>query len=132
VSRNPLVVLDGAHNPDGARSLTATLAESFAPAGRLLLVVGMLGGRDVDEMLAALDVESAALLIACTPPSARGVPAADVAARAHERGVATEIVPEVAAAVSRALGEAEEGDVVVITGSLYVVGAARAVLPGVS
>jgi folylpolyglutamate synthase/dihydropteroate synthase len=36
----------------------------------------------------------------------------------------------VAAAVGRALSEAEEGDVVVITGSLYVVGAARAVLPG--
>ena len=129
LGRSPLVILDGAHNPEGARALAATLAESFAPPGRTVFVVGMLRPRDVDEMLAALEVEAPALLIACTPSSPRAVPADEVAAAARSRGVDVEIVADVGDAVQRARRVAEEGDAIVITGSLYVVGSARAVLP---
>ena len=57
VGRSPLVVVDGAHNPDGAaRRGRARSTEEFDVAGRRVLVVGMLGGRDPVQMLEALDV----------------------------------------------------------------------------
>src|SRR3546814_15443148 len=54
VDRAPLVVLDMAHNPDGTEAVADTLSAEFDPEGGLTLVVGMLGGRDPDDPLAAL------------------------------------------------------------------------------
>jgi dihydrofolate synthase/folylpolyglutamate synthase len=126
VSRTPLVVLDSAHNIEGAASAAATLAEEFAFSGSPTLVVGMLRGRDPREMLLALDAPAAGLVIACTPPSPRGVPAAELAEVARELGVAVEVVPDVVDAVDRAVSTAGLDDAVLVTGSFYVVGAARA------
>ena len=53
VSRNPTVVMDSAHNPDGVRSLTQTLREYFK-FERCLLVIGMMEDKAVDEMLKLL------------------------------------------------------------------------------
>ena len=88
----------------------------------------MLRGRDPDEMLAALGADRARLVIACPPPSPRALPAADVAAAASRIGVATEIASSAAEAVALSLAMAEPDDLVVVTGSLYVVGEARAAL----
>ena len=126
--RHPLMVLDGAHNPDGARAAAATLAEDFAPAGRRFVVVGMQDGRDPRAVLAALDVTGAELVIACTAPTARGVPAAEVAAAARSLGAASEAVADVGAAIDRARSLATEADVISVVGSFTVVGAAKEAL----
>ena len=76
-------------------------------------------------MLEALGAADADLVVACTPPSPRAVPAAEVAAAARALGVDAEAVADVRAAVDAALGVATEDDAVLIAGSLYVVGAAR-------
>ena len=55
VRRNPLVILDGAHNPDGAEAAAAVLAEDFTVEGRRILVCGMLEARDPVTMLQSLD-----------------------------------------------------------------------------
>ena len=126
--RGPLLILDGAHNPDGGRALAATLADEFDVAGRRHWVLGMLVGRDVDEMLDALGVVAGDHVVACTPPWLRGRPAAELAAAVRARGVEVRVEPDVGAAVSAAWQDAlaaGEGDVVVVTGSLYTVGAAR-------
>lgn len=128
VHRNPLVILDGAHNPNGARAAAATLHDEFDVAGRVVLVVGMLHGRDPIEMLQALRADRADLVIACTPDSPRAIPADDVAAAARTLPVMTEVVPDVSDAAQRALAVASEEDAVLVTGSLYVAGAARAAL----
>ena len=125
VSHAPLVILDGAHNPDGARAASRTLREEFDVAGRRVLVVGMLGGRDIVEMLDALDVRGADLVIACTPRSPRAVPSADIAAVVRAMGVMVEQIDDVATAVQRAVDVSTEDDVVLVAGSLYVAGAAR-------
>jgi dihydrofolate synthase/folylpolyglutamate synthase len=127
--RNPLVIVDGAHNVDGALRTADTLFGEFDLAGRLVMVVGFLRGRDVAEMLAALRVDRADLLIACTPDSPRAIPAADVAAVARRVPVVTEVAHDVGDAVARALAIAADEDAVLVTGSLYVAGAARAALP---
>ncbi len=86
VSHHPLVVLDGAHNPDGAAALAATLGEGFDRKGGTVLVVGALAGRDPRPLLSALRVDQADVVITCTPPSPRGLPAGDLAVRSRRHG----------------------------------------------
>jgi dihydrofolate synthase/folylpolyglutamate synthase len=124
-SREPLLVLDGAHNPAGASVAAQTLADDFDVAGSRILVVGVLAPHDPAPFLDALDAVGADLVIACTPLSPRAVPASQVAAAAAALGVAAEVVPDVDRAVTRALDRAGADDAVLITGSLYVVGQAR-------
>jgi len=128
VGRRPLVVLDGAHNPDGAAAARATLDDDFAGRTPDVLVVGFTGGRDPGEMLRTLGAERSRLVVACKPASPRGADPASVAAAAASLGVDAEVVPSVSAAVGRALAAAGEDDFILVTGSLYVVGEARGVL----
>jgi len=96
-----------------------------------VLVVGMNRGRDPHEMLMALNARAARLVIACPPPSPRAIPAVEVAAAAQSLGVAAWAVDTVPEGVDLALADAGEDELVLVTGSLYVVGAARAWLaPG--
>ncbi|MDQ4133874.1 MAG: Mur ligase family protein, partial [Actinomycetota bacterium] len=74
MGRNPLCVLDGAHNQAGAAAAATALAEAFAGVSDRVLVVGMVSGREPAEMLRALDVERARLVVACPPPSPRALP----------------------------------------------------------
>jgi dihydrofolate synthase/folylpolyglutamate synthase len=126
VQREPLVVLDGAHNAAGAGVVASTLADDFDIAGGRILVVGLLAPRDPTPVLEALDAATADLVIACTPPSPRAVPAAEVGAAAAALGVPAEVIADVDRAVARAIDRAGADDAVLITGSLYVVGRARA------
>lgn len=125
VGHGPLVVLDGAHNPDGARTLRATLEEGFSPTGRRHVVVGILGGRDPHEMLTELGVTDQDDLVLVTPASPRAVPAAQLASVAHELGLDARTAPSVEQALEGVLAVAGPEDVVVVAGSLYVVGPAR-------
>jgi len=128
VGRHPLVLLDGAHNAAGARAAGATLTEEFAGDGGLIAVVGMLRGRDPEEMLRSLGLAGARLVVGCPAPSPRTRPASDVVAAARALGVEAVVAGSVAEAVDTALAAAGEEDRVLITGSLYVVGAARTAL----
>jgi dihydrofolate synthase/folylpolyglutamate synthase len=130
VARRPLVVLDGAHNPAGARAAGVTLAEDFALSNRVIVVMGCLRGRDPLEMLQGLGPERIDHLIACPAPSPRGLPVEAVAEAARSLGLAAEEAASVASALETARRLAAPTDLVLVTGSLYVVGAARAVLRG--
>jgi dihydrofolate synthase/folylpolyglutamate synthase len=89
-------------------------------------VVGFLRGRDPTEMLSALRADEAAWVICCTPPSPRGIPAEESAAAARALGCDNVLVQaDVARACDAALVRATADDSVLVTGSLYVVGAAR-------
>lgn len=128
MGRHPLTVLDGAHNPAGARAAGVAIAEAFADASGLLLVVGLLQGREPVEMLDALGARRARLLVACPAPSPRTLPPAEVAAAGRALGVDVETARSVPEALARALAIAAPEDLVLVSGSLYVVGAARAAL----
>ncbi|HET9731258.1 MAG TPA: folylpolyglutamate synthase/dihydrofolate synthase family protein [Acidimicrobiales bacterium] len=128
VGRHPLVVLDGAHNPAGARAAAAALAD-FDVAGGLVLVVGMLAGRDPSEMLELLGAGAAKAVVATRAPSPRSLAPEEVAAAASALGAGTVVVvDDPGRAVSRGTELASDDDIVLVTGSLYVVGAARSVL----
>lgn len=127
VRHQPLVVLDGAHNVAGAHALGAALSEEFPNAPRTL-VVGFLREKEPHEMLAALDAEHVARLISCRPPSSRALDPAAVAAAAVDLGVnpaRVETLDSVDDAVAHALAVTAPDQQVIVTGSLYTVGAAR-------
>jgi dihydrofolate synthase / folylpolyglutamate synthase len=126
VGRRPLVVLDGAKNVEGARAAAAAVAEEFAEVSSRILVVGLLGGKDPAEMLEALGVRGARLLVVCAPPSPRAQAAAELAAVAARFGVPTEVADSVPEAMELALEAAAPEDLVLVSGTLYLVGAARA------
>lgn len=128
VGERPVVVLDGAHNPDGA----AALADSFPslwPGVRPQLVFGVLGDKARHGMMEAL-LPLAARVHLCTPDSPRAVPAASLAeeARGHAREV--EVHATVEAALDAARAAAGAAGVVLVCGSLYLVGEARRLLCG--
>jgi len=131
VGRQPLVLLDGAHNVAGAQALRAALDEEFSEGPRTL-VVGLLREKEPHEMLAALGVEELqGMLVCCSPPSPRALEASFVAKAAVDLGLPEdriEVVDRVEDAVSTALLATPPDGQIVITGSLYVVGAARSVL----
>lgn len=128
VGRHPTVIVDAAHNPEGAAVTAATLAEDLTLAGSVLLVVGLLTGRDPTDVLRALGAADAGLVVTCSPDSPRAVPAAELASVALRLGAVVEAVPDPVEAVRRALAVATEDDLVLVTGSLYVAGPVRAAL----
>lgn len=130
LGHQPLVLLDGAHNVAGARALAAALAEGF-PSTPRTLVVGLLREKEPSEMLEALGVVDAARLVCCRPPSPRARPPEELAEAAHDLGMdreRIEVVDAVDDALARALELTAADEQIVVTGSLYVVGAARSAL----
>jgi dihydrofolate synthase/folylpolyglutamate synthase len=125
VQHDPLVILDGAHNPDGAAASAETLHD-FHVAGARYLVVGMLDGRDPHDLLESFGAPEAAEVICCTPASPRALPATDLAVVVEALGGRPRVIEDVATAVEAALADAGADDLVLVTGSLYVVGDARA------
>jgi dihydrofolate synthase/folylpolyglutamate synthase len=128
IGRQPLVVLDGAHNPAGAAAAADAIAGAFSGLTGKLMVIGLLQGKDPIEMLGALDARTARVVVACPAPSPRSLPPGEVAAAARALGLESETAGSVPEALARALAMASADDLVLITGSLYVVGAARAAL----
>ena len=120
----PLTIIDGAHNPPGADVCASVFFDDFQPEGRRILIVGTL--RDPGEMLAALRADEFDVVHACTAPSPRGVPGADIAKAARALGCDEVYVhDDVEAACSAAMRFADSDDAILACGSIYVAGAAR-------
>jgi dihydrofolate synthase/folylpolyglutamate synthase len=118
------VILDCAHNPHGAAALARTLAEEGVDPGRTVLVFGALADKPFREMLAILGPLARSRYYA-SPKGRSPAPLDELGAIA--RG---EPAGEPREAVARALTEARPGDTILITGSIYLVGEARAALLG--
>ena len=128
IGHDPLVVLDGAHNPDGARMLAAALLEEFV-VDRRTMVVACLADKDLRGILRGL-APAVGRLIVTTNKSHRAAPAERLRKEAEALGLVAEAEPDVASAVRRAIDQAGPSEAVVVTGSLYTVGEARELLMG--
>lgn len=121
ISTNPLVIVDGTHNPDGARALTQAL-DSFFPNGRLLFVCSLMNDKAARDMVGVLR-KSASDFIAAGSSHERSLSAAALARiiRAEEGAVLCE-ADLLGEAFEAALRCAEDYDAVVFVGSLYTAG----------
>jgi dihydrofolate synthase/folylpolyglutamate synthase len=126
LGRRPLLLVDGAHNAAGMAALGAALTEEFAVDGTAVAVVGMLTGRDPSAMLEPLAAAGVRAIVACEPDSPRAMPVAAVAEAGRALGLAVYEEPDVRDAMRVARGMVDADGLVVVAGSLYVVGTARA------
>lgn len=126
LGHQPLVIVDGAHNPHGADACAEVFFEDFDPAGRRLLVVGCLRERDPSELLASLRADEFDTVICCPAPSPRTRAVDDLVAAARVLGCDdVRHTTSVEAACDMAVRESTAEDAVLVAGSLYVAGAAR-------
>jgi dihydrofolate synthase/folylpolyglutamate synthase len=118
-----VILLDGAHNPSGARALAGYLEETYGR--RLPLVVGVMRDKDATLILQAL-LPAASCMVFTAPRSARAAAPEDLSALAHrlDPHVPVEIAADPLDAIAR-LSERAQGPIVV-AGSLYLVGEVRA------
>lgn len=121
----PRVLLDGAHNKDALDKLCRHLDRNIPPE-RLLVVAGFLEDKPYAYMLAALMKRSRALFLS-RPSIDRAVDPAKIAKSLPPKS-SVRLAESTAAALDSAMGEAKDGDVILVTGSLYMVGEALSAL----
>ena len=136
IARRPLVIVDGAHNPAGAAALAASL-EELGVRG-MPLVFGAMRGKRVTAVLRTLArLDPRPVFTAVDDPKAippgellvtwRRIGAGGDAATAHAAG---RVTPDPGEALRLAAELRSAGQPVVVAGSLYLVGAVRALLTG--
>src|SRR5262245_8980183 len=112
------LVLDGAHNPAGARALATSLRDVFGPTA-VTFVLGILGDKDAAGIIAAL-VPLARRFILVAPPRPRAS-APDALRSLIPAGVDVTVAGTPAEALERAAATAADG-VVCVAGSLFLIG----------
>nr|WP_231133342.1 folylpolyglutamate synthase/dihydrofolate synthase family protein [Capillibacterium thermochitinicola] len=123
----PSVLLDGAHNPDGVINLAHGLTKIF-PEHRIRLVMGILNNRPVETMgtlLASVLGDNLHRVYATTVPDGKTAPSTRLARCFQDLGVETVAIDDPLAALQAALAETEGDELLVVTGSLYLVGYLR-------
>lgn len=114
-------LLDGAHNPAGAKALAAYLSEEKAPH---VLVFGAMRDKHVDEMAGEL-FPFANRVIATRVRMKRAATTKHLAEIGASLGVSVVEEASISGALARAEGLARPGETIVVAGSLYLVGAVR-------
>ncbi len=123
VSRSPLIVVDGAHNPASARSLRQSIEYYFKDFNRAILVIGTSVDKDVSGIVSELyPLFDKVIVTRSRHP--RAMTTVLVAAEFRKHGVMPQIADAVPDAVSLAQAQAGPRDLICITGSLFVVGEA--------
>ncbi len=125
ISRKPMIVVDGAHNPAGVRALVSTLDGAFHVEGTRRCIIGMLTGREIDDMVTPLVDLGFTEFHCCAPHSPRAVSAHDVAQAVRNAGGVAIEHPSVAAALAYAREHSTDEDLIVVAGSLYLVAEVR-------
>jgi dihydrofolate synthase / folylpolyglutamate synthase len=127
VARRPLVVLDGAHNPAGSGVLRAALDETFAACENRIIVMGLLDGREEFEMVRDV-CSGAAQVIAVAPDSPRAMDPERIRVACDTLGIAVRVAKNVPDALALGKELTGEADMLLVTGSLYLIGEARPLL----
>jgi len=122
VSDAPEIILDGAHNPAGARALAAYLERFFA-GRRIVLIFGAMRDKAIGE-IAGILFPLAASVIATAPRQSRAILPETIVQIAEQPNLRT--APDVAGALDAARNLSP--DAIIVTGSLFLVAEARALL----
>lgn len=127
VQENPIVILDGAHNQPKMKALSASLKELY-PGAPVTAVIGFLETKNAEGMireLAALATDWIA-----TEPHVFGKRSLRSDSLANlilqlKSDANVKVISDISAAVERAIGSAAQGGIILVTGSIYLIGEAR-------
>jgi dihydrofolate synthase/folylpolyglutamate synthase len=129
VPGSPPLLLDGAHNPAGASALAEALKEySYS---RLLLVTGVCDDKDIDRIYTPL-IPLVDCIYTVTPAVERAMPDQELSLFFHKLGIVSQPCGSVTAGICTARSEASEADLILVCGSLFVVGEVKAWLEQVN
>lgn len=123
LQENPQVMIDVSHNYDGDRTLSAALKEIYQYRN-LILVLGMLGDKEREKVVAEL-APLASMVIITKPLSPRAGDWEGLADEASKYVDRVYVIEEISDAVTAAIKDAGDDDLVCITGSFYMVASAR-------
>jgi dihydrofolate synthase/folylpolyglutamate synthase len=123
VSEDPEIIVDGAHNPAGARALAAYIARFYA-GRRVRLIYGAMRDKAIDEISGIL-FPHAQQVIVTAPRQARALDPESIRQVAEHHDLRT--APDLADALAM-VKDATANDVIFITGSLFLVAEARELL----
>lgn len=126
MKKNPMVVLDGAHNIDGIRNLTESI-KTYFKYDKLILILGILADKQVDEMIDMI-VPLADKIIAVSPNSDRAKEADELAKIIKKQNPSCIAIKDYTQAYKTALSHCKEDDLLLIAGSLYLIGDMRKVV----
>lgn len=127
LSRAPVFILDGGHNPQGVAAAVSSLHLYF-PGKKIVFLLGIMADKDVTEML-SLIAPLASCAVTVTPDNHRALPAGELADRLSARGCYTVAMPTIPEAVALCKALAGKDGVVCALGSLYMSGDVRACFP---
>jgi dihydrofolate synthase/folylpolyglutamate synthase len=118
IRQHPRIVLDVAHNEPGIRELLRQLDET--PYEQLHIVTGMVRDKDVSAVIGLLPREARYYFTRAGIP--RAMPEKELRERAAEAGLPGEDYPDVDAALGAALSAAGPSDLILVCGSVFLVG----------
>lgn len=125
VAHDPLIVLDVAHNPEKMRALVTTLQQTCS-WHHVHIIFGALGAKEVSAMLAILAPLQPTIIATAPTVAGRLAYAAEaIAAEAAALGLPATSAPDPQLAIDQALGAATSEDVILVTGSLFLVSQVR-------
>jgi len=123
MQRSPLVVLDSAKDTEATRALAEAVEE--LPHSRLITVVSISGDKNIPGMIANLARVSDEFVVTSHSVMGRAVEREVLVGEIGKHGRPWESVEKVADAVNRAIAKAGERDMILVAGSVFVVGEAR-------
>lgn len=123
VSSNPVFIIDGAHNPEGAAVLKKALDEYF-PGRPLTFIMGVVRDKDYNKMMAAV-LPGCRRLFAVAPNSPRALPAAVLAKNAENYCKNVQISDTIETAIRTSIQTCSPNEVICAFGSLYYIGIVR-------
>lgn len=126
MKNNPLVVIDGAHNIDGIKKLTESI-DLYFKYNKLILILGILADKQVEDMIEAI-APKAERIISVTPHSDRAELAEDLKIEIEKLGVSCEAIDSYEEAYKKALSYCNDDDLLLISGSLYMIGDMRKII----
>ena len=120
VSRQPLFIIDGGHNPQCIRALEQNIRD-YLPDRPLTVLTGVMQDKDYHCMYRGV-VPYARSFITVTPDNPRSLPAGELAAYIRKLGAPVTACDTIRGGVSLALEQAGPGGTVLCYGSLYLIG----------
>lgn len=126
IRNKPLVVIDGAHNIDGISKLKENV-ELYFKYNKMTLILGILADKEVDRMVNTI-VPLADRVIAVTPNSYRAESAEELKNVIQKYNTKCKAVENYKDAYELALSYCNDDDLLLISGSLYMIGDMRKIL----
>ena len=120
MSKDPLFIIDCAHNPQCAAALRA-LIDDYLPGEKITMLTGVLADKDYRQMIGILD-DAAAEYVCITPDSGRALPAEELAQILRDMGKKAESFDDIEEAVKKCI---DSGRPTVSCTSLYISGQVR-------